>query len=228
MKDLVLDLIFPKFCQGCRLEGIYLCLPCQNKIRNPPELCPVCKRPSLLGQVHPDCGSSSMALKALMVAAEYEQESIRSLVWHLKYNYVKDIAQILALLLADYLIKRDLLNYFASAAVIPVPLHKRRLRLRGFNQAELVAQDLAKLTGLEYTPILQRTKNTKSQVDLPREERLKNLEGAFSAAPAPSLGERKIILIDDVSTTGATLNECAKVLRRQSVAEIWGLVVARN
>ncbi len=213
---------------GCKTEGVYLCLACQNKLSNPEEHCPICAKPSMLGQVHPNCASSNIALKAIMVAADYEQESVRNLIWHLKYNYVKSIAQVLALILTDHLVKRDLLNYFANAVVIPVPLHKKRLKLRGFNQADLIAENFSKLTGLEYKPILKRARNTKSQVDLEREQRFKNVEDAFSAIATPSLGERKIILIDDVATTGATLNECAKVLRNQEPSEIWGLVAARN
>lgn len=96
------------------------------------------------------------------------------------------------------------------------------------NQAELLAAEFARRTGLEFLPILRKIKSSKRQVYLEREERLANLAGLFEADPHPSLDERKVILIDDVATTGATLNECAKVLKAQGAGEIWGLVVARN
>ena len=228
MLQFFLDLVFPKFCQGCFAEGTYLCLACQAKIQAPAERCLGCSKNSLLGRTHPECRSRDIALSALLVAADYENEAIRNLVWNLKYNSVKEIADILALILADYFVNRELTDYFAGSAVIPVPMREKRKRMRGFNQAELVASQFAKRLGLEYLPILSKNKETKSQVELERNERLKNVEGKFMVKPTPSLGERKIILIDDVAATGATLNECAKVLKQRQVSEIWGLVVARN
>jgi ComF family protein len=226
--ELTLDLIFPAVCQGCSLEGTYLCLNCQGKLKAPLERCLVCGKNSLLGLTHPECRSRDVALTGLMVAADYHAESIRKLIWHLKYNSVFDIAASFGTLMTDYLTSRDLLEYFGGAAVVPVPLHEKRLRTRGFNQAEAIAKRFAENLRLDYLPILHRVKNTASQVDLPREERLQNIADAFIAEIRPSLGERKILLIDDVATTGATLNECAKVLRHQEVGEVWGLVVARN
>lgn len=224
-----LDLLFPINCQGCGLEGNYLCLSCQQKIEPPLERCLVCEKNSPLGRTHLDCVCQKLALAGLMVAANYEEPGIKNLIWNLKYNSVAEISKNLATILVDYFVKRDLLDYFAGSFVIPVPLHKKRFKIRGFNQAELLAQNFAKSLGFECLKLLQKTKATKRQVELEGAERLKNLEGAFSVLPMPpSLGERKIILVDDVATTGATLNECAKVLRAQGAGEIWGLVVARN
>ncbi len=163
-----------------------------------------------------------------MVAADYRQPSIQNLIWRLKYDSVKAMSEPLALLLADFFLGRDLSDFFANAVVVPVPLHRRRQRLRGFNQAAILAQEFAGRLGLEYLPILERLKNNRRQTELPREERLQNVQNLFRVQAVPSLGERKIILLDDVATTGATLNECAKVLRIQKPSEIWGLVVARN
>ncbi|SRR3989338_2648809 len=224
----ILDLVFPELCQGCGIEGTYLCVPCQQKITAPLSRCLSCGKPSLLGTTHLECRSREISLAGLMVAAEYEYRPVRDLVWHYKYSLVRDIGEILATILADYLVRNDLLDYFETAAVVPVPLHDRRRRLRGFNQAELIAYHLSRKFGFSYLPILKRIKPTPSQVELPREERLNNVRGVFAAEPTPSLGERKIILIDDVATTGATLNECAKVLMQGEPREIWGLVVARN
>ncbi len=162
------------------------------------------------------------------MAADYHEEGIKNLIWHLKYSGVRDIGQLLSQILADYLVARDLVEYFQSGAVIPVPLHRKRERERSYNQAAMLAENLAKRLGLELLPALKRVRDTESQVDLPRDKRFENVAGAFEAAPTASLGERKILLIDDVATTGATLSECAKVLRAQGAGEIWGLVVARN
>lgn len=229
MLEFFLDLIFPKVCQGCFREGTYLCLACQAKIQPcESERCVVCSKKSLLGRTHPDCQSRKTALFALLVATDYEDRTIRNLIWNLKYNAVKEMAEILALILADYFVSRELLDYFSGAAVVPVPMHGKRLRERGFNQTELIGEAFARRLGLGYLPILEKIKDTKSQVDLERQERFENIKGMFRVKPTPSSGEKKIILVDDVATTGATLNECAKALKAQQPSEIWGLVVARN
>lgn len=228
MIEALLDFVFPKVCQGCSQEGSYLCILCQDKIQIPQERCLFCSKPSLLGRIHADCRSGEFFLEGILVAADYQNQATRNLIWHLKYHSVQAIAEILATLMADYFVQHELLDYFAASAVIPVPLHKKRLRARGFNQAEVLAKLLADKLGFQYLPILEKTKPSKRQVDLERGQRLENVQGLFWAPALPSLGERKIILVDDVAATGATLNECAKVLKKQEVSEVWGLVVARN
>lgn len=227
----ILDLLFPVLCQGCGAEGAYLCLSCQNNIEPALERCLVCSQNSLLGKIHKDCRNSkgrAWALDNLMVATNYHNEAIKKLIWHFKYGSVAAISEIFAALMADYLVKKDLLEYFENALVIPVPSHKKRLKLRGFNQAEILAQKFAQSLNLGYLPILQKIRPTKRQVDLEKEKRFENVRNAFFAPPIPSLGERIVIIVDDVATTGATLNECAKVLKTQNPREIWGFVVARN
>lgn len=226
--DTLWDLLFPAYCQGCGTEGSYLCLSCQTKLIPPTDRCWVCAKPSWSGRIHPECAHSRTYLDGLLVAADYHAPSIKNLIWHLKYNSAHTIVPTLSLILTDFFLSRDLTDYFASAAVVAVPLHRKRLRQRGFNHAELLAQNFAKNLGYPFLPILQKIKNTQTQVDLERSQRLTNLAGSFAAAPTPALGERKIILVDDVATTGATLNECAKLLKAQQAAEVWGLVVARN
>ena len=87
-----------------------MCLECQNKITTPIHRCPVCGRNSTLGKVHEECRSAGMALSGLLVATEYKNPAIKNLIWHLKYNSVKDISQTLAMVMADFLIKSELLE----------------------------------------------------------------------------------------------------------------------
>ncbi|OGE79123.1 MAG: hypothetical protein A2751_05785 [Candidatus Doudnabacteria bacterium RIFCSPHIGHO2_01_FULL_46_14] len=166
-----------------------------------------------------------------MVAAEYRTPAVRNLIWQLKYNSVRDISQTIALVMADFIIKNDLADYFAQSTIIAVPTHKKRLRFRGFNQAEEISRHFAASLGLEYCEALVKSKPTTRQVDLQKNERLENLKGVFepytSLQTEKVLG-KKIILVDDVATTGTTLNECALALQKLEPAEIWGLVVARN
>lgn len=227
-KTFFLDLLFPITCLSCGTEGQYLCLACQARIIPPDQRCVTCSKGSLLGQIHAACQNQKIHLSGIMVAADYHQKVIRDLIWNLKYNSIEAIADTLSQLLADHLVAQDTLDYFDAAAVVPVPLHRKREKQRGYNQAALLAVNLAKRLNLEYSPVLKKTKKTSSQIDLERHERLENVRDSFAAVPPPSLGERKILLIDDVATTGATLNECAKVLHTHGAGEIWGLVVARN
>lgn len=225
-----LDLIFPVYCQGCGGEGAYLCVTCQGLILEPNQRCIVCNKNSLLGRTHPDCSSQS-ALAGLLVTAEYDHEPVRNLVWHLKYSSVSGISQTLAVVMADFFVSQDIIEYFSDAIVTAVPLHKKRSRERGYNQANLLAREFARRLGLAYFPLLKRTANTKRQVDLERNQRLENVREIFEIAPGldpQQIANRKIVLVDDVATTGATLNECAEVLKQCNSAEIWGLVVARN
>ncbi|OGE76190.1 MAG: hypothetical protein A3C85_02120 [Candidatus Doudnabacteria bacterium RIFCSPHIGHO2_02_FULL_48_21] len=226
-----IDLIFPVFCQGCGREGWYLCLACQTLIEAPIHRCLVCGKNSPLGQIHSECQSKKIGLTGLMIAAEYRAPAVRNLIWHLKYNSVKDISKTLALLMADFLANNDLVDYFAQSIVVAVPIHASRFRFRGFNQSMEIASQLAKNLGMEMTALLSKTKNTTRQVELTRDARLENIKNTFAVDPrfdGEKLRGRKILLIDDVATTGATLNECALTLKQFAPAEIWGLVVARN
>jgi competence protein ComFC len=227
----LLDLLFPIVCQSCGAEGEYLCLGCSVKIESPIHRCPACSKNSLLGRVHDECVSRKIALTGLMVVAEYKDQAIRKLIWQLKYNSVENISHTLALLMADFFIRADITEYFSGSLVISVPMHPRRQRMRGFNQAENIARLLAKKMDMRFAPALRKIKNTTRQVDMKREERFENVKGAFALDKNVNEGlfaGRKIILIDDVATTGATLNECALMLKDLEPAEIWGLVVARN
>jgi len=111
---------------------------------------------------------------------------------------------------------------------MPVPLSKKRLKWRGFNQAEIIANILADNFKLEIdAKNLKRIKNTKPQAKLNERERRNNLADCFSWL-GDKLNGRNIILVDDVATTGSTLNECAKVLKQAGASEVWGLVVANG
>lgn len=228
MINFLLDFIFPVFCQSCFAEGSYLCLVCQNKIDTTEQRCAVCGRASLLGLTHVNCASAHTALKGLLVASDYQNQAVRDLIWNLKYNGVQGIAGVLATIISDCLVKHDLLDYFSDSIIVPVPLHKKRQRLRGFNQAELLARELARRLNLECCLVLKKTKPTARQVELEKDQRLLNLVGSFEADALTSLSNKKIILVDDVAATGATLEECARALKTLNPREIWGLVVARG
>ena len=116
---------------------------------------------------------------------------------------------------------------FPGEALVPVPLHSRRIRHRGYNQSLLLARELAKLTGLDLDEeLLVRIKDTPPQVGASRPQRRGNVEGSFRCQR--DVAGRALILVDDVATTGSTLSACAAALRAAGAATVWGLVLARE
>ena len=153
------------------------------------------------------------------------QGIVRDAVHQLKYNNLKALAQPLGRLLTDYLHT----NPLHGEVLVPVPLHPKRLRQRGYNQSALLAQELGRLMNLpvEVNSFL-RSRNTLSQARTANvEERRSNVHGAFKCE-GKRLRERVVILIDDVCTTGATLDACASALKEVGVTSVWGLTIARE
>jgi ComF family protein len=150
---------------------------------------------------------------------------VRRAVHQLKYGQFKALAAPLGQLLAQYLEARPV----AADVLVPVPLHSRRLRERGYNQSALLAAEVGKLSGLPVvSDSLVRLRHTKAQVKTADAgERQRNLAGAFGCRDAKLVGKR-VLLVDDVCTTGSTLDSCAIALRRTGASSVWGLALARE
>ena len=158
---------------------------------------------------------------------------LRDLIQLLKYERVKPAASVLGRMLAEAV--ADLVPLFGDGEVIvvPVPLHSRKLRERGFNQAELIAQAALKLRrdgdALQLRAgVLQRVRETSSQTGLTRHQRRENLRGAFVVARPEEAAGRQFLLVDDVFTTGTTVSECARILRRAGASKVFVATVART
>ncbi|MFH1711646.1 MAG: phosphoribosyltransferase family protein [Patescibacteria group bacterium] len=147
------------------------------------------------------------------------------MIHYLKYNGVTESAPILADLLIDQLIDEDIPD---DIIITVVPLHSKKYLERGFNQSEMLAKIVAKKLGLSYQCVLSRIRETESQVKLKGDKRRENLVDAFASVPRISIENKTIMIIDDVSTTGTTLEECARVLRASGARRVYGLVVARG
>ena len=189
-----------------------------------PPLCPKCGRPQASGILCPSCCQSQSAIDGIRSPFRFA-EVIRKAIHQLKYRNLKAISPCLAELLADYLEA----NPLPGEAIIPVPLHPRRLRERGYNQSSLLAQELGKLTKL---PVIEdcliRVKEAQPQVRTATvEERRKNVIDAFMCQNEKVNG-KQIILIDDVCTSEATLEYCASALKSKGAASVWGLTLARE
>lgn len=227
LKQFILDLFFPLRCVGCGTEGFWVCKKCLNLIKPPIyQKCPICfKNEKTFGEVCKRCKSKTY-LDGIFVVAIDKDKILRKLIHLFKYNQVKEIGYCLGNIMLKNFIKVCITNQ--DCLVIPVPLHHKRLKWRGFNQAGVVAEEVAVFMNFLYRPkTLIRKRYTKPQAKLKRKDRLENLESAFSVNLSIST-DQEVILVDDVTTTGTTLNECAKALKKNGVRRVWGLVLTRG
>jgi ComF family protein len=149
-----------------------------------------------------------------------------TLVHELKYQGRKKLAPLLGDALTSLMMTDGLLRH--ADLLVPIPLHPARLRERGYNQSELLARRVSALTGIPISGALRRVKNTKTQARIVDEAaRMRNLKGAFAVRPDAGLKDKQVILIDDVTTTGATLNAAAQVLKQAGVGAVYALVIAQ-
>lgn len=214
IKKFLLELLFPKFCFGCQKERSYLCQDCK----------------SILGILNSHQKYSGKNLKDLYWATPYQNFLIKKLIQKFKYqSFVRDLSQYLASLIIEHFQLLDNKPDFLDFILIPVPLEKRKLKWRGFNQAEEISKELSKFLKIPVVnDCLLKIKETIPQVKLQEEERKKNVLGAFLIKNESKIKQRKILLVDDIYTTGSTIEECARVLKESGIKEVIGIVVARD
>jgi ComF family protein len=205
------------------------------------EVCSVCGEglvsPYAFSQDHgePRCGLCRRLGPPFAKATAYGSYvgGLRELIHLLKYDQVRPASNVLGRMLAEAITDLAPSVGETSLLVVPVPLHPRKLRQRGFNQAELIARAALKLkpAGVQLTlesGILERRRQTQSQIGLSRHQRRENMRGAFAVSKPAELEGREVLLVDDVFTTGTTVSECARMLRRAGAARVWVATVART
>ena len=231
--NLILDLLFPKKCVGCRREGGYFCQDCIRNILQTDLVCPRCDRPSVGGQTHPIC-RRRFGLDGLWSLGIYH-DSLKNAIQKLKYKGIKEVAEILTDIIIEYWVKYQpfILDQIKKTrgvgwAVIPVPLYWWRENNRGFNQSALIGQSLSKKLGLDYCEGIKRIRYTRPQVKLKGKQRKENIRNAFEISPNYNLSPVTcVLLIDDVWTTGSTLKECCYILKRVGAKKVWAITLAR-
>jgi competence protein ComFC len=236
IKKIILDTLFPITCLGCQKNDFWLCEKCFQKIPlRRDQVCPACEREiTLSGFLCQACRTiREFQLDALVSAVFYDNQTVKKMVHNFKYRFARGLSVPLARLEIKALL---LHNTPLPRAIIPVPLHSRRLRWRGFNQAQLLAenisQNLAPPFKIPVLDILERRKYNKPQMELENyQERRQNVRDLFGIRPGISLNDIKgkvVYLIDDIATTGATLEECAKALKSAGAKKVFAVVIARQ
>jgi len=221
----ILDFVYPKKCLGCGRAGEYICSKCLLDTRYSAKVCPICFRLSLNGFSHKKC-KKEHDLDGLFTIWNYERV-LRKAILALKYKFASDIADEIASKLSKELYKKPFLK--KDYLLIPIPLDRKRGNWRGFNQAETIGKILCSKMGWKYqNDLLVRTKFTRPQTELKGEERRKNISGAFRFLSDKNLSDQNILLFDDVWTTGSTVKEAAKVLKKAGVKKVFGLTVAKR
>lgn len=236
----LLSLFYPAHCAvcGCRLqskendkeaqdekEGV-ICEECSKEILPPPDhRCPICSHPMAGILLCPNCDERRWNLTVIVAACRYEGV-VRELIQRFKYGRDQSLVRLLGELLATAL-EDPRLQGKEFDLIVPVPLHSLREREREFNQSELLASCLSKKLGIPIVRALKRIRATAPQAGFDRARRMENLEGAI-ALKRSIPRDATILLVDDVSTTGTTLDACAAILMEEGASEVCAVTIARG
>jgi ComF family protein len=230
----LLSLIYPPHCAACHADteaDVYLCPECvAGAKRIEPPFCQQCSQPfegDISGEfvcanctgrkLHFDCAVSCYLARGVV------REFVHRFKYERQYHLRHPLAEWAAAAFEDERIRRQPFD-----GLVPVPLHATRQREREFNQAEALADLLAKRVGVPVLPVLERIRYTTTQTRLDRHERMENLRGAFRVRQPSAVPSRHLLIVDDVFTTGSTVDECARVLRQAGAASVRALTVARG
>ena len=256
IKNFTVDVLFPLTCVSCGAEGYFVCPLCLSGFTQPKnQRCIVCNQPSVLGFTHSGCQTPHGA-DGLVSFFSYQDDRVAKALIDGKYHFLPGVFEILAQSVCQKIQTGDYKNLFSNFILVPLPLAPSRKRWRGFNQTEVICRSLNQHLGLEAKNILIRTKVTKTQKDLKKEQRSQNVEGAFALSPPfqggvdanlptealakagggrggwsdddNSIKNKNFLIVDDVVTTGSTLREAVKVLKRSGAQRVWCLTLAQD
>ena len=236
IKDRLIEILFPKFCFGCGKEGAYLCHDCQSCLEILENIFCLCKRPKIIllsesSKTLGKCRACQLKnLDGLFFPLSYQNNLVKETIHQLKYEpFVKELAKPLAKLIIAHFFLLDNKKVWGNKILVPIPLERKRLKQRGFNQAEEIARILSSKLNIPLLPdCLKKIKTTSPQVELSQKERIENIKGAFGIEKPNLIQNKKILLVDDIYTTGATMEEAARILKEAGAKEVWGVVVARE
>lgn len=224
--SMILDIIFPKHCINCSKAGNYLCPDCTSTITRHLQVCFVCRKISPLGKTHSYCQSKTN-FDAVIIATQYKDTIKRALV-KIKYGLHYDILSELL----EKTLSSDKIRLFLEQQPIDycteIPMHSFKYKQRGFNQTLLITKWLETKYNIPHQTLLVKIQQTHAQMHLNRNDRLFNLTNTIQLDKNTNLQNKSILLVDDVITTGTTLEESASVLKNHGAQKIIGLVIANG
>lgn len=240
IKNFFLELFFPSFCLGCQKEGFLLCQDCKSILeiseynyclcsKNPLRFAPLTR-----GKPQGKCyRCKDKKLTGLYSALSYGERFLtKRLIHQFKYKpHLKSLSKVLASILIEHFIltKDNTDDIWQNSVLVPVPMEKKRQRARGYNQAEELAKELGHIINVPLVlNNLVKIKETLPQIRLSAREREVNLREAFLIKNPTEIIGKKVFLVDDVYTTGSTMEECARVLKEAGAKSVWGIAIARE
>jgi len=248
LQNLITNFLFPLECLTCGQDGFLLCPECFQKLKfRQKQICLFCEKTRPAGLSCPDC-LDNYHIDGVFIAGDYEDAILANLIKKFKFHGIKDLSEVLGnfiiAALEDYKSswpefleelfpqakRHNAINNFINSKplLIPIPISRRRRAQRAYNQSELLAQVLLrKIPCSTYSESLKKIRHTRAQSSLKADERFNNLTNSL-AWQGENLAGTKILLIDDIATTGATLAEAAKTLKAAGAEKIWGLVLAKG
>lgn len=228
LKAFILDVIFPLSCAGCGINGVLLCETCSAALRPNAPQCFICNARDIEAKICASCRKHTEYAR-MYAPFSYSNKTIRAMIHRLKYRRIQPYAAITASLLqksaAFYKLALP-----RNTVIVAVPLHPSRFLERGFNQSEHIGQELSQRLAIPLADrdVLVRHKRTKPQAQIKNpEERRENIKDAFRVRDATDIFRKNVLLIDDVATTGETLNEAAKALKRGGAKSVWAFTLAK-
>lgn len=237
LKNYLLDILFPRQCLGCKKNinsnlKSFVCPGCLKSIRlEVVTNCAFCGAQVIKGRTCVFCKKENdHYLDSLFVTADYKDPLVKKMIKSIKYRFVKDVAGDIAQVMYLYSKRKEIDKTISNFLLSPVPLYWHRRNWRGFNQAEMIALELGKRLKISVeTRILLCNKARKPQAEIEnRETRIRNSKGIFVCKEPNLVRNKKVVVIDDVSTTASTLNDCARVLKNSGASEVIGFVFARG
>jgi len=223
-----LNLVFTETCHNCEIKlnagESYLCSDCEKKLQPIINFCAKCGA-EITEQYCNYCKENRYDFTKARSLYRFSKE-IQSLIHSLKYNEFTGVAEYFALRMSEYL--HEYRPFSDIGLVCPIPLHRIKKRERSYNQAELLSRNLAKKLGIKHAPnLLQRVRYTETQTLLSKEKRCENVRDAFKINRKYDVKGKNVLIIDDVFTTGATVNSVSNSLKHSQIGKIYVLTIAR-